>query len=173
MLSLKFVAGLLIGLAFLASTPEDRSDIQSGSLWVETETRTLRFSVEIAATPEQQSRGLMFRKSMPIDHGMLFTLKPPRKVSFWMKNTYIPLDMFFLASDGTVLQISEMTEPLTQDSHRSSRKVSGVLELNGGQARVLGIRVGDVVHHDFFGNLKECHSVSSQSGESSQMACQQ
>lgn len=173
MVTLKLVAGLLTGLAFLASTPDERSDIQSGSLWVETETRTLRFTVEVAATPEEQSRGLMFRKSMPTDHGMLFTLKPPRKASFWMKNTYIPLDMFFLARDGTILQISEMTEPLTKDSHRSSRKVSGVLELNGGQARALGIGVGNVVHHEFFGNLKECHSVSSQSGESSQVACQQ
>lgn len=172
-MSLKLVAGLLTGLAFLASTPGDRSDIQSGSLWVETETRTLRFSVEVAATPEEQSRGLMFRKSMPMDHGMLFTLKPPRKVSFWMKNTYIPLDMFFLASDGTILQISEMTEPLTQDSHRSSSIVSGILELNGGQARALGIRVGAVVRHEFFGNLKDCRSESSQTGESSQMACQQ
>lgn len=160
-------AGLVIGLALLASTPQIVSDDQSGSLWITTGTGIHNFVVEIAATPEQQSRGLMYRKSMAADHGMLFILRQPRKVSFWMKNTYIPLDMLFLGRDGTILQIDEMTEPLTEDPHRSGMEVTGILEINGGLARELGISVGDKVRHTAFRNLGDCGS------ESSQMACQQ
>lgn len=147
------MAGLIISLSFLAATPQVQSDDQSGTLWIETEAGRHNFVVEIAATPEEQSRGLMYRRSMAVDHGMLFTLKTSRKVSFWMKNTYIPLDMLFLDRDGTILQIAEMTEPLTEDSHASRMKVSGVLEINGGLAGELGISVGDKVHHSSFGNL--------------------
>lgn len=160
-------AGLVIGLALLASTPKIAADDPSGSLWIATETQAHSFSVEIAATPAEQSRGLMYRKSMAADHGMLFILRHPRIVSFWMKNTYIPLDMLFLGRDGTILQIDEMTEPLTEDTHRSGMKVTGILEINGGLARELGISVGDKVHHTAFRNLGDCGS------ESSQMACQQ
>ena len=162
-------AGLVIGLGLLASTPKIGSDDPSGALWITTETGTgtHKFVVEVAATPEQQSRGLMYRKSMAADHGMLFILRQPRIVSFWMKNTYIPLDMLFLGRDGTILQIDDMTEPLTEDSHRSGMKVSGILEINGGLAKQLGISVGDKVRHTAFRNLDNCGS------ESSQMACQQ
>lgn len=163
-------AGLVIALALLASTPKIVSDDPSGSLWITTETGTgtgtHKFVVEVAATPEQQSRGLMYRKSMVADHGMLFILRQPRIVSFWMKNTYIPLDMLFLGRDGTILQIDEMTEPLTEDTHRSGMKVTGVLEINGGLAKELGISVGDVVRHAAFANLRDCAK------ESPQMACQ-
>lgn len=158
--------GLVIGLAFLASTPKIVSDDPSGSLWIETETQAHSFIVEVAATPEEQSRGLMYRKSMAADHGMLFILRQPRKVSFWMKNTYIPLDMLFLGRDGIILQIDEMTQPLTEDSHRSGMEVAAILEINGGLAKELGISVGDVVRHAAFANLRDCAK------ESPQMACQ-
>lgn len=160
------VAGLVLGLALLASSPKIVSDDQSGLLSIATENGTHTFVVEVAATPKQQSLGLMYRKSMAADHGMLFTLTQPRRVSFWMKNTYIPLDMLFLGRDGTILQIDEMTTPLTEDSHRSAMKVAAILEINGGLAKELGILVGDVVHHSAFANLTDCVR------ESPQMACQ-
>jgi uncharacterized membrane protein (UPF0127 family) len=104
-----------------------------------------RFSVEIAATPEQQERGLMFRRALPPDEGMVFPYDPPQPVGFWMKNTLIPLDMIFIRADGTIANIAENTVPLSLDSVPSSGDVAAVLEIAGGRAAELGIRAGDTV----------------------------
>lgn len=100
------------------------------------------YVAEIAATPAQQERGLMFRRSMPRDRGMIFPMSPPRPASFWMSNTYIPLDIIFIAPDGVVLNIGH-GKPLSLDMINSVGPVSAVLELNAGEAERIGLEPGD------------------------------
>jgi uncharacterized protein len=104
-----------------------------------------RFTVEVARTPEQQALGLMFRKSLDPDQGMLFPYEPPQSVSFWMKNTLIPLDMIFIRPDGTIARIAANTVPRSLDPVPSLEPVIAVLEIRGGRASQLGLRPGDRV----------------------------
>jgi uncharacterized protein len=104
-----------------------------------------RFTVEVAGTPEQQERGLMFRTSLAGDRGMIFPYDPPQEASFWMKNTLIPLDMVFIGADGRVVRVAANATPMSLDPIASGAPVSGVLELRGGRAAELGIRKGDLV----------------------------
>ena len=102
-----------------------------------------RFTVEVAATPAQQERGLMFRKSLAGDRGMIFPYNPPVDATFWMKNTLIPLDMLFIRGDGTIVRITN-AKPLDETALPSGEPVSAVLEIRGGRAAELGIREGDI-----------------------------
>ena len=97
------------------------------------------FNVEVARTDEEQDRGLMFRTSLPEGGGMIFPFKKPRIGSFWMKNTLIPLDMFFIRADGSIDRIAENTIPESLEPVVSGGEVSAVLELAGGTAAKLGI----------------------------------
>ena len=106
---------------------------------------THRFAVEAALTPQQQEQGLMFRKSLADDGGMLFPMNPPRTASFWMKNTLIPLDMLFIRTDGTIAFIAANTTPYSRDPVSAGVPVAAVLELRGGRAAELGIAPGDRV----------------------------
>ena len=100
---------------------------------------SLEFDVYLAQKFEQQRRGLMFVRNMPERTGMLFIYDEDEIRSMWMKNTYIPLDIVFARSDGTVSSINHDTVPLTLNSQASTEPVRYVLELNGGTARRLGI----------------------------------
>jgi uncharacterized membrane protein (UPF0127 family) len=102
------------------------------------------FTVEVAATPGQQERGLMFRKSLAGDRGMIFPYDPPVDASFWMKNTLIPLDMLFIRSDGTIVRIAANRTPLSLAPVPGGEPVAAVLEIRGGRAAELGIREGDI-----------------------------
>jgi hypothetical protein len=110
------------------------------------------FEVEIAKTPQQQAQGLMYRRSMAADAGMLFVYARPQRVSYWMKNTFIPLDMLFIAADGRIVNIRQRTVPHSLAPVRSDGEVLAVLELNGGTTSRLGIKAGDAVRHEIFGN---------------------
>ena len=99
---------------------------------------SLEFDVYLAQKFEQQRRGLMFVRNMPERTGMLFIYDEDEIRSMWMKNTYIPLDIVFARSDGTVSSINHDTVPLTLNSQASTEPVRYVLELNGGTARRLG-----------------------------------
>lgn len=103
------------------------------------------FTVEIAATPAQQQQGLMFRQELAPDRGMIFPYDPPKDASFWMRNTYIPLDIIFVRADGTIARIAENTVPLSETPIGSLEPVTMVLEIAGGRAAELGIEPGDVV----------------------------
>lgn len=110
------------------------------------------FQVEMAVTPEQRTQGLMFRQNIAPDAGMLFDFGPrPQRAMMWMRNTYIPLDMLFIAEDGQIESIAERTVPLSLETISSDGPVRGVLELNGGTASRLGIMPGDRVEHPMFG----------------------
>ncbi len=112
--------------------------IRSGS-------RTHRFAVEIARTAEEQSRGLMHRRALARNAGMIFPFLPPRPASFWMKNTLIPLDMIFIRPDGTIARIAANTVPMSLESVGVEEPVAAVLEIAGGRSAALGIREGDRV----------------------------
>lgn len=109
------------------------------------------FDVLIADTPPEQAQGLMNVPQMPQMAGMLFIYPAPRSVSFWMRNTLIPLDMLFVGPDGTILSIHENAVPRDDTSIPGGAGVQYVLEINGGMAARLGISVGDVMQHPAFG----------------------
>ncbi len=101
-------------------------------------------NIEIADTPDERRVGLMFRESMPDDHGMLFVFEYERVLAFWMKNTRIPLSIAYIKKDGTIAQILDM-EPFDQRSHKSNCEVQYALEVNKGWFDKHGIEVGDKI----------------------------
>jgi uncharacterized membrane protein (UPF0127 family) len=112
------------------------------------------FAVEMASTPEEVARGLMFRRQLPEGQGMLFDFHKEQPTSFWMKNTYIPLDMIFIRADGRILHIAENRAPLSETLVPSGGPVRAVLEVIGGTAKKLGIAPGDRVGHAIFGGRR-------------------
>jgi uncharacterized membrane protein (UPF0127 family) len=108
------------------------------------------FDVEIAESDEDKQRGLMFRRSMAENAGMLFPYWPPQEATMWMRNTYISLDMVFIRADGTVHRIEHGTEPFSERVIASQGDVSAVLELVAGVARKIGLKPGDKVEHGLF-----------------------
>ncbi|MGB7097759.1 MAG: DUF192 domain-containing protein [Xanthobacteraceae bacterium] len=110
------------------------------------------FTVELATNDAERSRGLMFRKELPQERGMLFDFEREQPVSFWMHNTYISLDMIFIRSDGRILRIAENTEPLSDRPIPSGGPVRAVLEVIGGTAHKLGIAPGDRVESPVLGS---------------------
>jgi len=111
---------------------------------------SVSYNIEIARTSAQMQRGLMFRDSMPENQGMLFIYLPERPASMWMKNTILPLDMFFIDRHGIIINIAEDTIPFSTEPIRSDGDVRAVLELNAGQARKHQIATGDKVTHPLF-----------------------
>lgn len=110
------------------------------------------FAVEMANTPQEQARGLMFRRSLPEGQGMLFDFHQEQPTSFWMKNTYIPLDMIFIRADGTVSTVGANAVPYSERPIPSAGPVRAVLEINAGLAKSLGIEPGARVRHAIFGD---------------------
>ncbi|WP_419904268.1 DUF192 domain-containing protein [Kiloniella sp.] len=108
-----------------------------------------KFDVELAISSEQKSQGLMNRREMPPESGMLFIYEDENDVMMWMKNTYLPLDMLFINSKGEIVYIEEYTTPLSTRTISSGQNVIGVLELNAGTVLRLGIKVGDIANHHF------------------------
>ena len=124
--------------------PRDRLTIERA------DGKAIPFTIEVATTEQQHAYGLMFRHSLPQEAGMLFLFTPPQPVVFWMKNTLIPLDMLFVREDGTIAKIAPQAVPEDRTIIASGETVSGVLEINGGEAGQLGIKVGDKIHHPAF-----------------------
>ena len=133
------------GAAFAASEKLE-------SLVIRVDGADIKFNVEVARTPSQQEVGLMFRRSLPKDQGMLFIYPYQSIVKMWMKNTFIPLDMVFINSKGIVKKIVERTEPLSLNVISSEETVIAVLELNGGTSNRIGLKRGDQVFHPYFKN---------------------
>ena len=120
------------------------------NLVIETDSGSHTFTVELADTDEARQRGLMFREDLPPDTGMLFDFSPPRRVSMWMRNTPLPLDMIFITPAGRIAHIAEKTVPFSEAIITSPGPVAAVFEVHAGTAGRLGIKPGDRVRHPFF-----------------------
>ncbi|MBM3503549.1 MAG: DUF192 domain-containing protein [Alphaproteobacteria bacterium] len=150
---------LILLLAGLASTlpPAKGAEGQRlpvGPLVVENERGRHQFRVELAANEDQRSRGLMFRREMAADAGMLFDFHVAQLVAFWMKDTFIPLDMIFIKENGRVAGVAKRTVPHSTATVPSPEPVRAVLEVNAGVSDRLGIKAGDLVRHNIFGNMR-------------------
>jgi hypothetical protein len=145
---MRIAAFALIALATLAACadPSPSQTLPVETITIDTHHGPRVFTVEIAADMKSQERGLMFRREMDPDAGMLFVFEPPQLVSFWMKNTFIPLDLMFVRADGTIASIAADAAPLSETSIPSAEPVRAVIEINGGRALALGIAPGDKVH---------------------------
>ena len=108
------------------------------------------FSVEVMRTDAEREKGLMFRRFMPADRGMLFDFKTEQTVMMWMKNTYLPLDMIFTSRNGTVTHIALNAEPMSERIIASGPPAYSVLEVNAGTAARIGVKEGDRVLHPLF-----------------------
>ncbi|QIB35920.1 DUF192 domain-containing protein [Ancylobacter pratisalsi] len=120
------------------------------TLSIQTRSGPVTFRVEMAETAAERAKGLMYRTELAPDVGMLFDFGVEQPVYMWMKNTYIPLDMVFIRSDGRVASIAADTVPLSTQTISSEVPVSAVLELKAGTAKARGIAVGDRVSHRLF-----------------------
>ncbi|HYD44411.1 MAG TPA: DUF192 domain-containing protein [Phenylobacterium sp.] len=142
-------AALALALAALAA-PAAAKPAALQSLEIVTAKGRHAFQVEFVDNDETRARGLMHRKSLAPNRGMLFDFKTERPVAFWMKNTLIPLDMIFVRADGRILSIARNTTPLSEAPVPSGGPVRAVLEIPGGRAAQLGVLPGDRVLHRIF-----------------------
>lgn len=150
-LTMFFRKGALVALfslfGCLATLAADGIEFDQTRLTIETaQGREIALTVELAVDDMQRMRGLMYRKSMPADHGMLFDFGESRLVTMWMKNTVLPLDMLFIDKDGWVRHLREHAVPFSEEIISSGGEVQYVLELNAGSVKRLGIGVGSRAH---------------------------
>jgi uncharacterized membrane protein (UPF0127 family) len=143
--SLLRALGMLLAITFgmlplAACSSDDR-------LVVHTATGEHAFTVEVVDTPATRQQGLMFRQSLARDAGMLFDFKREQQTAFWMQNTFIPLDMIFIAADGTVKTIHVNARPHDTTSIPSNVPVQFVLEIPGGRSVEIGLKLGDRIEH--------------------------
>lgn len=158
----RYAAALILALSLAPAAcadvlpaPDDTPppvEFRTTPLILETANGTHAFTVEVAETPEQRARGLMFREVMSGDAGMIFDYQRDLEISMWMKNTILPLDMVFISADGTVFSVKKGAEPYSLAHISSGGKVRAVLEINAGVADMLQIAPGDRVRHEIFGN---------------------
>ena len=150
---MRILASVLFSLLFLAGPSQASEEVVRlpvEQVIVTTDRGDIAFATEIATTDETRSRGLMFRRSMSEREAMLFHWPTPRVVSMWMRNTYLSLDMLFVAADGLVVHVQADTVPQSLDVLSAGRDVTAVMELVAGTAAKLGIRPGNRLKHRFF-----------------------
>ena len=134
-------------LARLAADPAMSLQFPVRPLKIETQSgKTIDLNVEVAATPEHWAQGLMYRTDLADDAGMIFVMgQPPRVISFWMKNTLIPLDMVFIGDDNLIKHIHKNAKPEDVTSISSVEPITSVLEVAGGRSDALGLKIGDKI----------------------------
>ncbi|RFB94560.1 hypothetical protein B5K08_10310 [Rhizobium leguminosarum bv. trifolii] len=141
------IKSAILALFFIVALPafgQEQVRFDKEPLLIQTAAgKVLHFTVEIASTPDQRAYGLMFRKAMADDAGMIFDFDEPRRVTMWMENTILPLDMLFADATGTIRHIKEKAVPYSRDIIDSMGKVKYVVELNAGIVSKLGIKPGD------------------------------
>jgi uncharacterized membrane protein (UPF0127 family) len=111
---------------------------------------THAFKTEVARTPAERAKGLMYRHDLPRDRAMLFDFGVEQKVMMWMKNTYVPLDMIFVSRDGRVVSIFYDAKPMSEAIISSEQPAYAAIEVRAGVARRIGVAVGDAVRHPIF-----------------------
>lgn len=144
--------GALIG-TYSGAANTQNAGLPESFLIIETRSGARIFRVELAQTQKEITTGLMFRRELAEDRGMLFAFARPAPISMWMKNTLIPLDMIFIREDGRIANIERNAAPHSLDSRSSQGPITGVLEIGGGLSDKLGIAPGDLVRHEIFGNV--------------------
>ena len=142
------IAAILVAL-FLHAVPAAAQKLER--LEIVTRTGVHVFDIEMAATPEERSKGLMFRRELPQGQGMLFDFEGDGPIAMWMRNTHISLDMIFIRADGHIARIAENTVPMSETTIPSGAPVKAVLEVIAGTAKRLGIAPGDRIAHRIFG----------------------
>lgn len=152
-------AALLLLLAMLmtsafAPLAEAQAKFRKDKLTLKTTSGEHAIEIEIAETDEQKALGLMYRPKVPPNSGMLFPYGRAQELTMWMRNTYASLDMIFIKADGSIHRIEVATEPLSERIISSRGLVTAVLELGAGEAKRLGVKAGDHVHHATFKNAK-------------------
>jgi uncharacterized membrane protein (UPF0127 family) len=153
-LNLLLATAALVATCANASTvdlPAHFATLSQSEVKVVTTKGSRGFNVWIAADDLSRARGLMFVRELPADRGMLFLFDRPQYAAFWMKNTYVSLDLVFIGPDGVVVNIVKDAEPLSLRSIVSEAPVKGVLELVGGTAATIGLSAGDRIVHPAFG----------------------
>lgn len=143
-------SGWFILLLFIATSGAAETRFKTGSVTIATKFEELNYRVEVADTSRLKSIGLMYRSSMPEDQGMLLLNEQPRRMSIWMKNTFIPLDIIYIDSNGHIVKIVENARTESTAAMPSGGKVMAVLELNAGQVRQHEIAVGDRVTYKVY-----------------------
>jgi uncharacterized membrane protein (UPF0127 family) len=145
-MALLAMAALMPAMGWAQDTSHAQAELPKQKLTIVThDGKSYDFNIEVAQTPEQQTVGLMFRKSVPANGGMLFVSPNDQEAQFWMRNTLIPLDMVFINRDGTIRHIAENTVPQSLAIIDSHGPVHATLELAAGTAERLDIRVGDKI----------------------------
>jgi len=139
------LAALVIFSFFIMPSAFGDVLFKPASLKIETKSGPVLLNVEVADTEAKREQGLMFRRSLSDDHGMIFLFDGEHQITMWMKNTYIPLDMIFIGNDWRIRHIASDAEPFSTDVISSMRPASRVLEIGAGQAKKLGVSVGDRV----------------------------
>lgn len=140
-LSVRRLCGAAAVLMLALAAPARAAPLEP--LDIETKSGVRHFEVEVMRTDADRSRGLMFRRDLPADRGMLFLFDTEERVAMWMKNTYLPLDMVFFGRDGRVVSIARDTEPLSERIISSGAPAASVVEFNAGTAARAGIETGD------------------------------
>jgi uncharacterized membrane protein (UPF0127 family) len=137
-------------LAVVALAGAARADTTLDPLTIDTASGHHVFQVEVMRTKGELERGLMFRRFLPKDRGMLFDFGTEQPVMMWMKNTFVPLDMIFVGRSGRVVGIARDAEPLSETIIPSGAAALGVLEVNAGTANAIDLKIGDAVVHPLF-----------------------
>jgi hypothetical protein len=149
-----FRLGRLFGaLCVLLAAAPLPSHAQAGRnvLSIETSSGTHKFDVDVMRSQADLEKGLMFRKSIPADYGMLFDFQHEQTIMMWMKNTFIPLDMVFMDKTGKVVGVIANAEPMSEKILTVGAPTDAVLEVRGGTAAQIGLKVGDTVRDPIFG----------------------
>ena len=133
------------GFALTLLLPPGAIAAGNGTLVLKTDSGPHNFAIELATTPGERALGLMYRRALPTDAGMLFIYDQPQPLTMWMRNTIIPLDMIFIGADGKVHRIESHTEPFSTQLISSEGAVQSVLEVNAGTAATIGLKAGDEV----------------------------
>lgn len=148
-------AKLFLAVLLLVGCTKEPEPRPTTPLIVKTGTGDVRFSVEVAKTPEELKTGLMHRSTLAFNSGMIFNIYPVRPTAMWMKDTKISLDMLFVGPDGSIIKIVEATKPMSENLIISEEPVRAVIELNAGQVKRHNIKIGDKVNHMLINNLQD------------------
>ena len=143
-----------------AAAQDSGQTLDKSELVLESGERTFAFQVELADEPRERQVGLMHRKEMAPDHGMLFDFERSQPVAMWMRNTFIPLDMLFIDEGGEIVNIAHDTVPHSEEVLQSAGPVRFVLEVVAGTSRLLGLKPGDKVLHEAINNKPSTDQVN-------------